>query len=142
MSDLVYNPKYRFSIDEAHVWLMFSSDVSIQITRMTKFWPQSSVTNIGFISSMRVHMKPDFCICENKDADQLHSSHEADQRLCFRYTDSKIPQLPKSKFQASRVAIFRGLCQTWSQTPNTGFLSTNLMFAQCLVLMCLYRLLG
>ena len=27
--------------------------------------------------------KPDFCICENKDADQLHGNREADQRLCF-----------------------------------------------------------
>ena len=35
--------------------------------------------------------KPDFCICENKDADQLRGNREADQRLCFRYTDSTIP---------------------------------------------------
>ena len=37
--------------------------------------------------------KPDFCICENKDADQLRGNREADQRLCFRYTDSTIPLL-------------------------------------------------
>ena len=42
-----------------------------------------------------------FCIWENKDADQLRGNHEADQRLCFRYTASTIPLLPKSKFQAS-----------------------------------------
>ena len=31
--------------------------------------------------------KPAFCICENKDADQLHgnSNHAADQHLCFRF---------------------------------------------------------
>ena len=46
--------------------------------------------------------KPAFCICENKEADQLRSNCEADQHLCFRYTDSAIPLLPKSKkFQAS-----------------------------------------
>ena len=28
--------------------------------------------------------KPDFCICENKDADQLRGNREADLRLCFR----------------------------------------------------------
>ena len=28
--------------------------------------------------------KPAFCICENKDADQLRGNREADQRLCFR----------------------------------------------------------
>ena len=27
-----------------------------------------------------------FCICENKDTDQLGGNREADQRLCFRYT--------------------------------------------------------
>ena len=38
--------------------------------------------------------KPAFCICENKDADQLRGNREADQRLCFRYTDSTISLLP------------------------------------------------
>ena len=37
--------------------------------------------------------KPAFCICENKDADQLRGNREADQRLCFRYIDSTIPLL-------------------------------------------------
>ena len=32
--------------------------------------------------------KPAFCIYENKDADQLRGYREADQHLCFRYTDS------------------------------------------------------
>ena len=41
--------------------------------------------------------KPAICICENKDADQLRGNREADQRLCFRYTDSTIPLLPKSE---------------------------------------------
>ena len=45
----------------------------------------------------RVVRKPDFCICENKDADQLRGSREADQRLCFRYTDSTIHLLLKSE---------------------------------------------
>ena len=45
--------------------------------------------------------KPVFCICENKDADQLRGNREADQRLCFSYTDSTIPLLPKTKLQAS-----------------------------------------
>ena len=44
--------------------------------------------------------KPAFCICENKDADQLRGNREADQRLCFRYTDSTIPLLSKSKISS------------------------------------------
>ena len=38
--------------------------------------------------------KPAFCICKNKDADQLRSNCAADQRLCFHYMDSTIPLLP------------------------------------------------
>ena len=37
--------------------------------------------------------KTAFCICENKDADQMRSNCAADQRLCFRYIDSTIPLL-------------------------------------------------
>ena len=73
--------------------------------------------------------KPAFCICENKDADQLRGNGEADQRLCFRYMDSTIPLLAKSKIsslQPSSVGLQPGLCQTWSETPKTGFLTTRL----------------
>ena len=41
--------------------------------------------------------KTAFCICENKDADQLCGNRTADQRLCFRYTDNTIPLLSKSE---------------------------------------------
>ena len=43
------------------------------------------------------HGKPTIYIGENKVADQRRSNCEADQRLCFRYTDSTIPLLSKSK---------------------------------------------
>ena len=75
--------------------------------------------------------KPDFCICENKDADQLRGNREADQRLCFRCTDSTIPLLPKSEISsllAFSVTVQSGLCRTWSETPKTGFLRTRLIF--------------
>ena len=51
----------------------------------------------------RVMRKPTFCICENKDADQLRGNREADQRLCFRYIDSTIPLL--SNFEISNKNI-------------------------------------
>ena len=44
--------------------------------------------------------KPAFCICENKDADQLRGNREAYQCLFFRYTDSTIPLLPKSEISS------------------------------------------
>ena len=68
--------------------------------------------------------KPAFCICENKGADQLHGNSEADQCLCFPYTDSTIPLLPTSEIsslQPSPVVVQPGLCQTWSETPEDRF---------------------
>ena len=44
--------------------------------------------------------KPTICIGENKDADQLRVNCEADQRLCFHYTDCIIPLLSKSKISS------------------------------------------
>ena len=75
--------------------------------------------------------KPVFGICKNKDADQLRGNREADQHLCFHYTDSTIPLLPKSEIsslQPSSVAIQPGLCQTRSETPKTGILTTRLIY--------------
>ena len=47
-----------------------------------------------------VMRKPTFCICENKDADQLRGNREAIQRLCFRYINSTIPLLSKSEISS------------------------------------------
>ena len=79
----------------------------------------------------RIVRKPDICLCENKGADQLRSNCEADQRLCFRYSDGTISLLPKSEissFYPPAVSAQAGLCQTWSETPKTGFLTSLLKF--------------
>ena len=75
-----------------------------------------SVVRITDRSDMsRVVRKPAFCICENKGADQLHGNREADQRLCFRNTDSTIPLLPKSEI----LVIFSG-CTAWFVSDLVG----------------------
>ena len=48
----------------------------------------------------RLMGKPTICKGENKDADQLRGNREADQRLCFRYSDSTIPFLLKSEISS------------------------------------------
>ena len=68
--------------------------------------------------------KPTICICENKGADQLPGNREADQRLCFRYMDSTIPLLSKSKISSlkpSSVTVQAGLCRTFSETTLLVF---------------------
>ena len=62
--------------------------------------------NEGYNMS-RVMRKPDFCLCENKGADKLLSYCEADQRLCFRYTDSTILRLYKSKISSLESSSLR-----------------------------------
>ena len=62
---------------------------------------------------------PTFCICENKDADQLCGNREADQCLCFHYIDStfhllSMPEI--SSLYPSFVAVHPGLCRTMSET--------------------------
>ena len=52
------------------------------------------VRNCPYTSMSLVVRNPAFCICENEEADQLRGNREADQRLCFRYSDSTIPLLP------------------------------------------------
>ena len=52
---------------------------------------------IGQNNMSLVMRKPAFCICKNKDADQLRGNREAHQRLCFRHIDSMIPLLSKSE---------------------------------------------
>ena len=59
---------------------------------------KKQVHDCSYMSS--VVRKPAFCICENKDAVQLRGNREADQRLCFRYTDSTIPPLSVSQISS------------------------------------------
>ena len=65
--------------------------------------------------------KPDFCICENKDADQLRGNREADQRLCFRYTDSTIPLLPKFQASSHLLELYSPVCVGPGRKPEDRF---------------------
>ena len=51
------------------------------------------VPEVVEVDLSRLMGKQTICIGENKDADQLRGNREADQRLCFRYSDSTIPLL-------------------------------------------------
>ena len=60
---------------------------------------KSYVTTLRQINKPR-REKTGILHMENKDADQLRGNREADQRLCFRYTDSTIPLLPKPEISS------------------------------------------
>ena len=83
------------------------------------------------INMCLVVRKPAFRICENKDADQLRGNREADQRLCFRYTDSTIPLLPTFKFQASShlLWLYRPVCIGPGRKPRRPVFSERGSYA-------------
>ena len=90
--------------------------------------------------------KPTICIGENKGADQLRGNREADQRHCFRYSDSTIPLLLKSEissFWLFSVLVQVGLCRTCSETtllvfPRGG---SNIYGSCFMLLVCLFELM-
>ena len=87
----------------------------------------------------RIMRKPTFGICENKDADQLRSNREADQRLCFHSCNPFTVQSNNFTFLIQNfkpLAIFCS-CTAWFVSDqvgnqNVGFLMTRL---KCLVML-------
>ena len=128
---------YSFASETKHVVNIF---LILKTKKLHQSWSEC------ILKMSRVMRKLDFCLCENKGVDQLHSNCEADQQLrsnceadqhlCFRYTDSTIPLPLKSEissFYPSSVAAHAGSCRTWSETPKTSFL------ALLLILRCIMR---
>ena len=126
MSDLVGNPEDWFSHNKAHLYLYqlcnqknfldpYSlNDIWLNVLFIIAYgrmiylkyfsvtipnWQNKSV-EVSRNDLSRDMRKPTFCICENKESDQLRGNREADQRLCFRYMDSAIPLLSKSEISS------------------------------------------
>ena len=92
------------------IWIWILSGNPAGVLKLVKLKLVCRATDnrkrLAFLEMNRVMKKPTFCICENKDTDQLRGydqlrgNREADQRLCFRYIDSTIPLLSKSKISS------------------------------------------
>ena len=67
--------------------------------------------------------KTTICISENKGKDQLCSNCTADQCLCFRYMDSTIPLLSKSKISSlyHLLCLYRPVCVRTGRKPHCWF---------------------
>ena len=65
--------------------------------------------------------KPTICICQNKGADQLRVNGEADQRLCFRYSDSTIPLLSKFPVSSHLLCLYSPICVGPVRKPHCWF---------------------
>ena len=68
--------------------------------------------------------KPDFRLSENKGADQLRRNCEADQRLCFCYTDSTIYHIVKCKISSLYRPVYFGV----GRNSRQSFLASRLNY--------------
>ena len=85
------------------VTCVIQNDATWAVVRVICMYTITSKTLLSsrvMVYMSRLMRKPTICICENKDADQLRGNREADQRLCFRYSDSTIPPLLTSKISS------------------------------------------
>ena len=96
-----YIQKFKIADAQEIQWVLLSFKMSIlsNVIKTNKltclFQCKSIIKRLKCVAAPK--KTPTICICENKGADQLCSYCTADQHLCFRYTDSTIPLLPKSK---------------------------------------------
>ena len=92
-----YSPVDRLSnIRGQHTGTTKADKINIRLLSIQiPVWEQLSFRSMEMSRLMR---KPTIYIFKTKGADQLRSYCEADQHLCFRYTDSTISLLSKSKF--------------------------------------------
>ena len=90
-----------------------------------------------------VMRKPDFCICENKDADQLCRNRTADQRLCFATWIVQSLFFLNPKFQASSVflSLHSPVCVGPCRKPRRPVFSErgSYMMSKCFTYICIYR---
>ena len=98
------------NVDEKFCGKLWPPELTSKDPRMILTFDTHNATTARFVASYRflsgwytstnlsrIVRKLDFCLGENKGADQLRGNREADQRLCFRYTDSTISLLLKSE---------------------------------------------
>ena len=100
-------PQVTEGEEQASTSTMISKGLLTGLSEFVFFAYLIILTGQSLVSSplSRVMRKPTFCICENKDADQLCCNREADQRLCFRYIDSISIYFLNLKFQASSYLL-------------------------------------
>ena len=99
-----------FSHAQAHIYIFFPAYYEVygndpvwkpyRRNFAGQFAPETRKTCIVGIKNELSHKKSAICICKSKDADQLHGNREADQCLCFRYTDSTLLLLLKSEISS------------------------------------------
>ena len=86
-------------------------------------YPQTHARFLYYYYMSLFMRKPDFCICENKNADQLRGNRKADQRLCFPTRTVQSLYLLNPKFQASSYLLwlYSPVCVGTGRKPERWF---------------------
>ena len=81
--------------------------------------------------------KPTFCICENKDTDQLGGNRKADEGHCFHYRNTVVQffYLLNPKFLASSCAA------VWFVSDLVGNHNVGLLMSR-LIYLCFFQLIA
>ena len=83
--------------------------------------------------------KATICIGDNKDADQLRGNREADQRLCFRYSDSTLKKgykRPPHIFSSSSESKIRSIkIHDHMNKPMSNSGSVGFCIPKCVILL-------
>ena len=126
---MIFSLSTKLSLSRQSQNMKINMSFALYTKQLYRLYEPAQITHIMSTPTFSIYMspgvrKPTFCICENTDADQLRGNREADQRLCFRYLDSTILLLPKSKISniyPSPVAVQPGFCQNWSESTLLVF---------------------
>ena len=99
----------------------------------TQVYYLSDLSNLtsGHFNMRHVMRKPVYAICEQQRRRSSCASAQSDQRLCSHCLDSRIPLVSISEISSlyiASVAAQAGLSLPWSETSNTGFFVTRLIY--------------
>ena len=131
MLDLVGNPKNRFSLDGSYLSFLnffsipdvFFLPVNIISLTVSTIKEEGLSLALSYCIIYKLYMSPvmrklAFCICENKDADQLRSNCAADQRLVFATWIVQSLNFLNPKFQASSIFCCCTALFVWDLVGN------------------------
>ena len=88
----------------------------------------------------RVLRKPAFCICKNKDGDQLRGNREADQRLGFptRIVQFLVYLYPKFQASSHLLWLYSPVCVGPGRKPRRPVFSERGSYSLFLVIFILF----
>ena len=138
---------YRYSPNNKSLWLLFLAHLSQKSTNLKSgerfrthgllivsfLWHLSLGEYSAKVNMSRIMRKPEFCLCENKSADQLQVTAKL---ICTFVFATRIVQFVfflNLKFQASSMLLwlYRSVCVRPGWKPGRPFFSRRSSYNSC-----------